>query len=694
MIVRILSLFIVAVTFTAVAAQPEKQADDPLPKGAIVRYGITRPILRKDPHIGLIPPKYNNFLAPTMTGGIRRYDLATGRPLDNRGIVGPGQVIVSADGKRAAVARPGAINVVEIASGREILGVKPPVGVVISGTPGIALSADGKILAFGGKGRDIRGEVVVLDVDNNEVLAQFETDQAAPVFVTLSRDGKTLVSYGPPAAAPTLTPAPKPKVEPPDSARTAQVWEVASGRELFKARVTGMGGNVVSAAFSPDADLLAVSAGDGPVDLFDVKTGKLLHTLLGRRAQGVRVAISPDSKLVASVGPDYRIQRWRTDGRPVDITDPPGGLLIAPITALEFADNEHAIATQTAAQFAYAWTAPTGKLLSPIMDHAAPIRTVAFPDGGKDLFTSGNEGKAFRWDFTTGAIGEEMAFRPARIPGQPMIRPTVNLSADGTRAIWSRAPNPEIFDVSTGDNLFVLPPPSHPPSFVSVAISPDGQRVAMLCRQAPGKRTGKCSVWDLAMQKLVADIDTPSIVATGTGLGAVFSPDNHRIAIVAVANSPNGGQVLTVVGHDLKTGKKLATLEDPNASGSITLAIVDDTTIIGASTNGRMWSMDYANGVLGEDFETLVARGEAPVYGPIAVSPDRKRFATGIVGEPYTTYGVRVYDMVTKKATHTFIGHAGPVSAIHFSPDGTTISTGAQDTSVIRWDLTNVVKEK
>ena len=105
---------------------------------------------------------------------------------------------------------------------------------------GVSVSADGRILAFAGKGLDFRGEVVVLDIDQNEVLAQCTTSQAAPVYVTLSRDGKTLVSYGPPMPAPTLTPAPKPKIlqeiDPieTDDARTAQVWEVASGRELFK----------------------------------------------------------------------------------------------------------------------------------------------------------------------------------------------------------------------------------------------------------------------------------------------------------------------------------------------------------------------------------------------------------------------------------------------------------------------------
>ena len=696
--VRILALALVGaallVGVSVFAQPPAEQVDDPLPKGAIVRYGITRPILRLNPAVGLIPPTYSNFLAPTMTGGIRRYDLATGRPLDKKGTVAAGQVVVSADGKRAAVARIGTIHVVEVATGKEILAVNLPVGVIIVGTPGVSLSADGKILAFGGKGQENRAEVVVLDVDQNEVLAQCETNQLAPIYVTLSRDGKMLASYGPPAPVFTLNAKPKLKTpEPADGRRTAQVWEVASGRELFKARVTGMGGNVVAAAFSPDADLLAVSAGDGPVDLFEVKTGKRLHTLLGRKAQGVRVAISPNGKIVASVGQDFRIQRWRTDGTPIDITDGPAGLLIAPITALEFADNERVIASQTAAQFAYAWDAPVGKLLSPIMDHQAGIRSVAFPQGGKDLFSSGFEGKAFRWHYVTGTLGEEIAFRPARIPGQPLLRPVVSLSSDGTRAVWAKAPLAEIFDVNTGDNLFVLPPPSSAPATVQIATSPDGMRVAMLCPQAAGKRTGMCVVWDLVTEKRVAELETPSVVA-GSAPSAVFSPDGTRLVIAAFANSPQGFQMLMLVGHDLKTGKKLATVEDAAASGQITLAVADDTTIIGTSSTGRMWTVNYVDGQVGEDFETLLAKGEAPVHGPIAISPDGKRFATGIVGEPFTTYGVRIYDVATKKAIHTFIGHAGPVSSIHFTPDGHRLASGAQDTSILLWDLTKQVKEK
>src|SRR4051794_24651403 len=105
MTVRLLRFALVgaAFLFGYVASAQEAPADpanDPLPKDAKVRFGVTRPILRTDPGVGLIPPTFTNFLAPTMTGGVKRYDLGTGRPLQKAGIVGPGQVVVSADGKR------------------------------------------------------------------------------------------------------------------------------------------------------------------------------------------------------------------------------------------------------------------------------------------------------------------------------------------------------------------------------------------------------------------------------------------------------------------------------------------------------------------------------------------------------------------------------------------------------------------
>jgi len=691
------------------AAQPEPKpadpADDPLPEGAKVRFGVTRPILRTNPGVAILPPGYTNFLAPTMTGGVRRYDLGTGRPLTkvtNAGeLIGPGLVVASGDGKRAAVARPGVLTVVDATTGKQILAVKPPEGVIIVGVPGVSLSADGKVLAYGGRGKEGKGEVVVWDVDKDEQVARVETAQAAPVFPLLTADGKTLATHGPPPPAPTVREpvpgappmAPMPPIDP-DLTRTAQVWEVESGKELFRARVTGMGGMAVASAFSPAGDLLALSSGDGPVDLWEVKTGKRLHTLLGRKAQGVRVAFSPDGTKVASVGPDYRIQMWTSDGKPIGVTDPPPGILVAPLTGLAFVDNERAIAWITAAQFCVAWEAPTGRLLTPLTDHVAAIRSISFAPGGRDLFTSGVDGRVFRWDLPTGQLNEGITLHPARIPGQPLIRPVVTLSADATRASWLRTGGipTEVFDMATGADLFVIPPPSTLPSAVSLNLSPDGMKLITLSRQTDAKRSGLCVVWDIATQQRVAEFDIPAS-DTPTAPAAALSQDGTRLVLITAARNAAGRPVLAIVGFDMKTGKKIGEVEDPAAAGTMSLAVASETMAVVSSTSGRVWSVDYAAGKIGAEIDKIPTRGEQ-VPTTVVFSPDGKRFAIGLVGEKFETYGVRVYDWPSGKALYTFIGHAGPVTAMRFSPDGQFLASGAQDTSVLLWDLSKIPGEK
>jgi hypothetical protein len=152
--------------------------------------------------VALVPPGYTTFLAPTTTGGVRRYDLASGRPLDGHGVVGPGLVVVSADGKRAAVALPGSLAVVETATGKRLLAVEPPGGVLLVGTPGVALSADGKVLAYGGRGRGRTGTVVVWDLATGQRVAELEVPLsagAAALGGALSPGGSRLVVL---AAAP------------------------------------------------------------------------------------------------------------------------------------------------------------------------------------------------------------------------------------------------------------------------------------------------------------------------------------------------------------------------------------------------------------------------------------------------------------------------------------------------------------
>lgn len=680
--------------------EPEaKKADDPLPPGAKLRFGVSRPILRTNPGVGLVPPGYTTMLAPTMTGGIRAYDVKTGRPLNKQGIVGPGQVIVSADGKRAAVARPGALTVVDVANGKLILAVEPPDGILLVGTPGVAFSADGKVLAYGARGQDNKAAAVVMDVDNNDVLATITTDIAGPVFPELSRDGKTLVTLGPPPPAPNLTPAQpgtKPATPPEertDTARTAQVWEVAGGKELFRARVSGMGGNVVAGAFSTDGNRLAISAGDGPIDVWDVKTGQRLQTLLGRKGQGVRVAYSPDDKTLASIGRDNRIQRWGADGKPLEDSGPTHNVPIAPITRLTFADNERVIVWMTHNNFAFAWEATSQTLLSPEMIHQAGIYSIAMQTEEKNLITSGMDAKVFTWDLESGIPNLETTLMPAHLPGQPLVKQILAISADGKLAVAPHYPTPEVFDLTTGTSQYVVPLPSAPPARVSINPSPDGTKLIAVSRQVDRRRLGACVVWDLATRQRLGEFDAEPSGAPEPPT-AVLSPDSTRVALVTVRNNL-GKASLLFVGYDLKTGKKLAEVEEPVLlGGQVSIVAADNEWLVVASVAGRVWKVNYAKGEIGKDIDSVPMRGEPPIHGPIVFSPDGKRFAIGVVGQQYTTYGVRVYDWPQGKLLATFIGHRGPVTAQRFSSDGKFLASGSLDTSVLLWDLSKVADNR
>jgi hypothetical protein len=223
-------------------------------------------------------------------------------------------------------------------------------------------------------------------------------------------------------------------------------------------------------------------------------------------------------------------------------------------------------------------------------------------------------------------------------------------------------------------------------------VPPDGTRLITLCRQGEGKRSGSCVVWDLATRQRVAEFDVPPS-DTAAAPAAVLSPDGRRL-VVAVVRHPVGHQALLIVGYDLKTGKKLAEVEDPNVSGSVSLAAADETWVVAVCTSGRVWAVDYAAGRVGEDIDNLPVRGEPPVGGPVVFSPDGKRFATAAAGEPFATYGVRVYDWARRKPLHTFLGHVAPVTALRFTPEGHFLASGAQDASTLLWDLSQLPGEK
>jgi WD40 repeat protein len=305
------------------------------------------------------------------------------------------------------------------------------------------------------------------------------------------------------------------------------------------------------------------------------------------------------------------------------------------------------------------------------------------------VLTSGFDGRVFRWDYASGQQIERITLRPARIPGQPNLRPVVFLSADGRLATWTRTPAAtEVFDVESGSDLFTIPAPSVPPSTVTIDLSYDGTKVITACRRQDNRELASLVIWDLVSRQRFAEFEIA--IPPGSNPPAPrLSPDGSRLVFLTQGRSPSAGrEVLVVSGVDVKTGKRISETEDPAATGFVYPVAVDGTTAVLFSSTGRIWQVNYAEGRIGGLIDRIEAVPGVPTtFGPISFSGDGRRFAVGVPGEEPETHGVRVYEWPSTKLLHTFVGHRGPVSFIRFSPDGKFLASGSQDTSALLWEL-------
>jgi WD40 repeat protein len=686
------SLVAVALLCTRVTVAADPPPDDPLPPGATLRLGSDRLAYRYPPYAALLPPDYRTFVVPDRPLGFRRIDAATGKSLDGEsGGASPGpHVVTSGDGRRAVVVQTGILTVRAVETGKAVRELKPPAGFgtfLTTTGPHLSLSGDGTVAAQGvTNNTDGTGTVLVWDVDRGEVVARFDGLAKMGALPVLSVDGKLVATR--PANGPFVPPGAKDD----GAGRTVRVWDVGAGKELFTARLSFGGFQIPACAFSPDGTLLAASCGEGTIDVWEVKGGKLRATLLGRTGQGYRVAFAPDGKTLASVSSDGVVQRWATaDGKPLGATDPPTPLAVGAVRGLAFATDERVVVWSALGSTAAAWEVPSGKFLRPPGEHTAAVKGVGFADGGKRLVTAGADGRVVRWDVATGKPVGSTALRVGR-GGGPQPQLPVSLAPDAARVLVLGNPA-AVYDPTTGEELFALPSGAAFGVSAYTIPSADGTRaVTLTVPHDPTKTpTGTATVWDLVGRKRAAAVE---FAVAGSGpAAAALSPSGDRLVVARTARAADADRVVLVVsGFDLKTGKKLGDYEDHTGGAVASVTAASETTAVVAFATGRVRLVDFVDGRGGDEVEKGGRR--EPGAGPLVFSPDGKRFAVGVETDRPDVFGVRVYAWPSARPVHTFTGHRTPVTALAFSPDGKALAAGAHDTTVLLWDLTAIDKPK
>jgi WD40 repeat protein len=587
--------------------------------------------------------------------------------------------VFSPDGKALiSSGGDGQVRLWSVATGKE----RAHFAVNPQGVEGLALSPDGKTLA----GIDTSSQAYLWQVSTGKELCR----------VKKKNSWNTRIAF---------TPKGKPVAMSFQGEDKLLLWEMATGKVLH--RIQGI---PQWAVFSPGAEIV-VEKRNGTLDLRSVATGRELRSIITGQEIVQRLAFSQDGKTLASSDADRVVKIWEisTAKKLGQLPRIKGG-----ISSLAFAPNGKVLIVATGVTRAELsnrprgttlsfWNWRTGKLFRRFQAHEEGAAHLTLSRDGKLLAVMAESPTRRLWDLAT---GKELFPRPGNFSPvtAPAYSPDSKLLASAGRGHTVR-----LWQTGTGKQVARLP--GHGPGGTVVAFSPNGKTLATAGREKTIR------LWNVTKKKVILRLRGHQGGVSALG----FSPDGKQLvsggdysirlwslatakqlrrfwiisgrysfAVWFVAFTPDGKQVVSLGDRciyvwDLTEGHSLWNLGPFHF-----IALSPDGKEVGGVAYNGVIFLDTGTGKktgrLGDE-ET----GGNPKKGEkmFAFSPDGKMVAT--IGRDYR---IRFWESISGKKIARLRGHPFGASCLCFSPDGKTLATGFLDSTILEWDVNQVLLGK
>ncbi len=467
------------------------------------------------------------------------------------------------------------------------------------------------------------GVAHVSDLASGETLHTFEGHEGLVTTATWSPDERTIATTG--------------------LDGTLKVWDAAIGSLLRTCE--GHEGESNGAAFSPDGDSLYSSGLDGTLRRYDASSGRELSVHDGRPAAYTALALSAQRGVLAAGTLDGSIHLTPAgdDGSPRVL---PGHNDL--VLKLEVSSTGDWLASGSDDRLLRLWDLGSGEGLGDPVGHQGVVTSVAWSDDGSRMVTGGWDGVARIWDARAGTqLGvlrghEGKVYHAAFAPGDELI---ATVGTDETVRTW---------DASTGELLRIHS--GHEDEVLDLAFHPDGATMAT------AGMDGTVRLWDL-------ETGSDRVVLEGWGSTRVaYSADGRRLAM---ARSDWEGAELLLL--DIRRGQ------------IVQRSLLDGDFVAGiafAADGGTLWAITRGGGVLAWNPTTAEHELVMQIDGAgkaLAVSP-----SGDLLAACSTAHEAFVHDLEAD-TTSTLEGHGGPISAVAFHPDGSTLATAGYDATVRTW---------